>query len=360
LLDGAEPAGCSDARPDRAAFSADGAHLAFPARYEQGWAVVRDGVRGPVFPDFLLPVDELVMSADGRHVAYDDDDSERGSYVVFDGRRGRRYSNVYSLTLSPDGRRIGYVATRIDGQDAVVADTAELAAGNEVLAGPLFSPDGAHVAGVVRTGDACRAVLDGVAGPEYVEVRGPAFSGDGSRFGYLALARDTWRVIVDGEVKVQFPDGSAPGELVLDQSGAGITFSLENAGRWLVWHAGKPGPVHDRAVSSLRLSPDGAHVAYVVGDDDGAVVVVDSVEGPSFGRVFAESFRFSPDGRHHAYFADFDDDSGQSLCCVLDGELDGPYVSLVRGGPTFAADGALEFVGESDSRFRRVRLSPEK
>jgi hypothetical protein len=82
VLDGVLQKSCPDAKPKLAAFSSDGSHLAYPAYDDSGWAVVRDGKRGARFPDFILPVDELVTSEDGKHVAYDIDDYERGAQVV--------------------------------------------------------------------------------------------------------------------------------------------------------------------------------------------------------------------------------------------------------------------------------------
>jgi hypothetical protein len=359
VLDGILQKNCPDAKPTLAAFSADGNHLAYPAYSDSGWAVVRDGKRGAKFPDLILPVDELVMSPDGKHVAYDIDDYERGAQVVLDGKKGRTYDNVYSLVLSPDGKRLVYVAQRPDPKALVVIDTDEHAAGFQVLEGPFFSPDGKHVAYSYEAEGAQRVALDGIAGPGYQKVKGLAFSGDGSKLGYLASSQDTWKVIVGGEVRIKFTDGSVPGCLALDPTGASVAYSLENGGRWAVFQNGQPGPVQYHEVSNLQFCPDGSRTAYVVGDDEVAYVMVDTMEGRAFPEVLRETFRFSPDYRHYAYFARKSEDEAENLCVVLDNEATAGYRALVKGGPTFAADGAVEFLGSRENKLYRVRLVPK-
>jgi Tol biopolymer transport system component len=72
-------------------------------------------------------------------------DTGSGESVVVDGQRGEEYDKVQSLTFCPLGRRIAYVAYW--GTDRfVVVDGQEQEKFTAIGNGPLFSPDGKHVA----------------------------------------------------------------------------------------------------------------------------------------------------------------------------------------------------------------------
>jgi hypothetical protein len=86
----------------RPEFSGDGQHLAFVAKRDNKWLVVSDGNEGPPSEDEILPG---------------------------------------SLALSNDGKRMAYMRAR-QGDWIVVSGKTESKIYDEVLAGPVFSPDG--------------------------------------------------------------------------------------------------------------------------------------------------------------------------------------------------------------------------
>lgn len=54
---------------------------------------------------------------------------------------------------------------------------------------------------------------------------------------------------------------------------------------------------------TLRISPDGKHIAIVRTQSEGEVVVVDGIPGKQYASIVGDSLRFSPDGKHTTYVA---------------------------------------------------------
>ena len=189
----------------RPRFSHDGQHLAYAASARRRSFVVLDGIEGKAYAgeEAVHPL-SLTFGSDGSRLAYVV--GPAGEMVaVIDGVEGKLYEQVYdnSITFSPDGRRVGYVAKRFGiGNDAtrpaavVVLDDKEGRPHAGVVPGSIrFSGDGRRVAylaersgpdGAVRR---C-AVVDGVEGKAYDWVReAPVFSPDGRHYAYVAQRR---------------------------------------------------------------------------------------------------------------------------------------------------------------------------
>jgi WD40 repeat protein len=87
-------------------FSPDSRHFAYSARRGRKWLVVLDGVEQAHY-DF---VGQLLFSPDSQHLAYSAMEGEKW-FVVLDGaRHSESYPAIANLTVSADGRRLGYVA----------------------------------------------------------------------------------------------------------------------------------------------------------------------------------------------------------------------------------------------------------
>ncbi len=172
-----------------------------------------------------------------------------------------KYDWIMSGTpvLSPDKKRMGYVAMR-DGSTVAVVDGVEQKAYYDIGTPPLFSPDSKRVAYAAERENKSVIVVDGIEGKEYDQImQNPIFSPDSKRVAYLA-ERDGRQFAVMDEV---------------EQKGY-------------------------KRVTGLMFSPDGQRLAYVARRSDGKhVVVVDGDEGKGYERLMRP--KFSPDSKRMAY-----------------------------------------------------------
>ncbi len=241
--------------------------------------------------DSRLLKDSLVVSPNGRRVAYVARAGAR-AFVVVDGKEEKHYSAV--------GKEIPYVTA--EGPEVLHVGT------------PKFSPDSRRVAYVAREGKKWFVVVNGNEENPYDDVGGLTliFSPDSRRVAYAASVAGKQFVVVDGEKK-------------------------EKPYEW---------------IGALLFSPDSRRVAYRAGVGGRQVVVVDGKEevpydgvaqgeGPGF---FPGSWwvaidylylRFSPDSRRVAYEAIL----GARVLAVVDGKeekYNSEEYNGVREGPIFS------------------------
>jgi len=83
-------------------------------------------------------------------------------------------------------------------------------------------------------------------------------------------------------------------------------------------------------------------------------VVLDGREGPKYDGIVKGSLHFSPSGEHLAYAAT----KGDEWFVVLDGKEGPKYDGIIPNGPTFQADGTLEYLAFKYSVLFRIKHSP--
>jgi hypothetical protein len=175
--------------------SDDGLHVVFAKPDGQNWALVRDGE--------IVAKHEMcwdpVYSPDGEQLAYEAMmDGQR--VLVVEGNACHAWDNIekQSLTFSANGKRWAFVArdyynvidTRqvfhVDERYRVVVDGIDSPCYDEVRQGPLFSPDGKHLAYAARMRDKWFVVVDGEPGPvfEGIAKRSLSFSADSEHVAY--------------------------------------------------------------------------------------------------------------------------------------------------------------------------------
>ncbi len=170
----------------------------------------------------------LVVSPDSKRVAYV---AQRGVklLVVVDGEEGKEYDDIGEDTLifSPDSKRVAYRAQRGEKQ-LVVVDGVEGKEYDRVYT-PIFSPDSKRVAyGAIR-GEKQLVVVDGVEGKEYEGVDTPIFSPDSKRVAYGARQSKKWMVVVDGEEGKEYDGFLRGSKLVFDSPKLLHTLTLRGA-----------------------------------------------------------------------------------------------------------------------------------
>ncbi len=380
-------------------FSPDGQQLAYGARLGGKCLMVRDGKPDQAGDDVNRPT----FSPDGRHLAYVME-RDGQSRVVLDGVPGPACDIVCGqIYFSPDSRRIAYIVSH-GKETCLVVDQKELPDWPGPW-NPVFSPDSKHIAYTSIKGF---AVLDGRKGPEFPGNMcwGPVFSPDSSHFAYTLGKRtqEEWRerAFVDwqslplpnhgtgvwhtvfspdlkrwaciakmGDKERVVVDGK---ESPLLEGAYGLTFSSDNRRfaymaetitGWVMVVDGKQEAEIDLGPSHPYFSPNGQRLAYIAGRGPLWSMMVDGKPGPKFkgtrGHVGMLSYeqelsaltapKFSPDSSHVAYAALLGDKWG----VLFDNKpLAAKYEKIIFGGPSFRADGTLEFLGIRQGVLYRV------
>jgi len=264
--------------------SPEGKHYAFLATRGVRRMMVVNGIEGPPF--------ERILTRNGG--AYPPVMGPR-SVTYFGMRKGKLYRmeqawgkaappatvNLPLPSDAPTRRTPAKLAT----------DMTELGAvGGEIVPSPspVFSPDGKHVAHVVKTARGLRVIRDGKAEGEFDEIRSwPQFSKDGSRLVYTARKGDQWFAVVDGKVE---------------------------------------GPC---AAGQVDCSEDGRHVWYRTGAGDERYCVMDGRRSPAYSRLAIGPF-FTPDGS--SWYAVYTKANAKAIL-IVDGKAVGEYERIALMEP---------------------------
>lgn len=210
------------------------------------------------------------------------------------------------LTASPDGRHLAAIVRRgekmaliVDGKEVsshekinwysdmtltlgyLTAGTAETIA----IKVAVFSQDGRRLAFCASDGGKERVIVDGKEGPPFETVFPPNFSPDGRRFAYTARTKENKTA------------------LILDGSVSGI---------------------HEEIAEGPIFSPDSQHVAYRACRGKDYFVVLDGRRGKPYGHPGGRhSLTFSPDSKRLVYEAakgDWRDPTDKPRYFLVDGE----------------------------------------
>ncbi len=228
----------------------------------------------------------LIVSPDCRRLAYV---ARKGKtqVAVVDRKEQRGYDKIEngSLTFSPDGHRLAYVA-RESQKQLVIVDGKEQKHHDKIEKGSLtFSPDGQHLAYAARESKKQLVIMDGKEQTQYERIAGGSltFSPDGQHLAYVAQDSNKLFVIVDGQEEPQYEEEQ---EGSLDLVGVFLVFSPNSQRLAYEVHMEEPrdegsGPAHgfvvvdgkqgrqyDRGIKigSLAFSPDSRRVAYVAAE----------------------------------------------------------------------------------------------
>lgn len=293
-------------------FYGGGGQLGYVAKDEEGKKfVVYDGQEHPLR---FKEIKSLLVSQDGKHIAYvaeprsfrqvivvdgkaskeyGDSDSDyvkdslklgpvdgrfaygvkvrRTARAVIDGKEGKAYAGVGEFTFSPDGQSIAYWAAQ-EGKLHVVSNDKEGAAYDEVGT-PVYSPDGKSLAYGAGIGPRKFVVVNGQPQKAYASIGEPEFSPDSKRLAYLAeLSADGPSTLVDG---------------------------------------GKEGKHYEGIREKMYFNASGQHLAMVAFTGEHQLVVVDGVEGNLYDLVLTQG-----GGK-----VQFDDEESFHYLAVKKGEL---------------------------------------
>jgi hypothetical protein len=292
----------------------------------------------------------LTFSSDGRHVAYAA--RQQGAWhVVRDGRVGPAWDAVSEVVLSPVGDGLVYGAERA-GRRFVVRGERPTPAFDGLLSGTLrFSEDGSHLAYVAADAGTSKVVIDETVGPAVDGVGELQISRDGAHVAYAARLSGRGFVVFDGATSGPW---DAVAELVLGQRGRLAYIARSRGALWVASSrldaAGlvESGPY--QAASGLALSTDEQDVAWVsrLGEQD--VVVIDGQPAAErYASIVATSLVFRPKQREVAFVAG---DGGGRFRVRIGDTLGAPFEEIEGAAISFSADGRRAgYTGRRGSQF---------
>jgi hypothetical protein len=308
--------------------------------------VTREVSLGRVHPGELKGT--RTVSPDRRRVAFVAKVTG-GEAAYVDGVAGKTYPAVASdplseaglgspFTFSPDGRRVAYVAhlspasSRARGPRRVVVDGNEGTVFDYVWSGaPHFSKDGKRFAYTAERGGKRFAVVDGVESKPYDLVRTPAFSGDGSHAAFEAVRDGQTLFVVDGR---EFAADDAEGQAQFHVGTERAPHVVERDGkRFVVWRDKQSGPFDE--VSEYTLNTAGGRVTFVARRGGKEFAVVDGKESKPYDSV--RQLTVSPKGGRVLFAAR----EGEASLVVVDDVEGARYDSVdIEYDSPFSPDGA--------------------
>lgn len=244
------------------------------------------------------------------------------------------------ISFSGDGKHFAYIAARrnkqlfvIDGVEGPEYDEvgsplwdrsqAWLAAykwqGGGIEFGPVFSPDGGHVAYRARRADKWYMVVDGVESGPYEQITdqyNPVYGKDGAHIAYSARRGSQWLVVRDGVEGRPYDEVLFNG-LTFSDDGRHLAYAARLEDRWFVVEDGLERKEYDKISWRPSYSPEGDHIAYVARVGNKEFGVVDGVEGKAYDFVYL--FALGPQGTLKPYLAIDHWGSAQPYLVVTDG-----------------------------------------
>jgi hypothetical protein len=320
---------------EKSAFDGEGKIIYYWIKAGKGWSLVFDGKQGPEFDG---PV-KTSLSPDRKRTAYIGQ-RKNVPRVVVDGKEGPEYKHINNLSFSPDSKHVVYFATRA-GKVFLVIDGQETPA-FKAVSEYAYSLDGKRFAyGAKPEKGKWRMIIDNQEGPEFELILAlPVFSFDGKHVAYGIWEKDKRRIILDGQQIKEVPGRGGLRSAFLEH----FTFSPD--GQRLAYVVGDGGPAwsaarqHGEEYRALRR------------------VVVDGPEGKEYDVVAAKNLQFSPDSKHFAYEL-HDIGKGKSLV-VVNGREGKHYDDIVGWSLRFTSDGMVRYVAREGFKIFRVtqRVSP--
>lgn len=244
----------------------------------------------------------IVISDDGKHIAYVGEPSGFADAAVIGGKLGKTYDGFEdiikgSLGLSPDGSRGGY-AVKSSGKHYVFVDgrPGKMYAN---VSGPFFSPDSKHVSYHAVNGNKLLLVVNGKEGSSYDDLGVPVFSPDGKSLAcWVELGGRQW-MVVSGQKHKAYDSVGTPH---FSPDSQRLAYLAEAGGKRLLVENGKAGKPYDDLDGNLYFSPDSRHLAAVLGEDGKQFVVVNGSEGPRYDKIVTIAggkIHFGPEGLLH-------------------------------------------------------------
>ncbi len=252
------------------------------------------------------------------------DTASSSSTIEINGKIGKTYDQIDNLLVSPDGKRVAFVATK-NKKVFVVVDGVE-GKEYEFIKNLKFSPDSRHIAYCVGEGiyfyrdsqysgaDKAKTmfiVTDNIEGKKYegtyagantTESYNPSFSRDGKEITYTAIKNGNNIIVVNNKEFSEFTDQNY--SQFIDNSYNVVYFAQDNNKDFLVVAGEKKQPydyISSILGGAIYLGKDASQIAYEATDNKISSVVVNGVSYPITTGVL-QDFAFSGSGKYFAYY----------------------------------------------------------
>ena len=282
-------------------FSQEEDRLGYVGLSDSSAIPVVEDIGGPAFRPQGGNDLRMFLSKNGQHYICIAERPDGNRMLVLDGRsQTQTFYKISGVMIAPDNIRVASLVALDSKHEAVFLDQEQLGGVfDKIVTGPVFSPDGKHVAFAGMTGNGYALVVDGRAkqlatGHEIVEI---AFSPRGRLF-YLDFSQEApgpggraYRIVSAAEETKSEPYRQIYGVAFEPQTDdmllySGERFQNPNIGAvaqgssgHLVFR-GKDDPCEE--ASYPLFSPDGKHVIVAMRSQDGWSMFLDHQPIPGF------------------------------------------------------------------------------
>ncbi len=314
--------------------SPDSEHIAYVCKNAGKLFVSQDGKKGPSYD--TIQQGTPLFSLDSKQVIYV---ARKGAKwcVVVNNREYKAYDNVTIPVMSPDGKRMAYVARVKEGQDKsrvfVVLDNKEQKAYDLVISkNPntlIFSPDSAHFSYItlMQKEKKMLVVSDGIEGKRYEAVMASVYSPDSKHLAYGAMENKKAFIVKDN---VELERYEQIGIFSFSPDSNHMIYTIKQGTKWGLVYDGKKGALYDD-VGAPRFSNDSKHIAYIVMNNKKKKMLMDGKQvGSEYEEI--EFFNLSPDSKQLIFTAK----KGNKWFLVKDG-IEGPAYDIVSY-PAYSPD----------------------
>ena len=250
-----------------------------------------------------------VISRDSKRIAYYTTKGNK-TVVIVDGEEGLPYDYTSKLILSPDEKKIVYLAHNDDEKEFVVVINGKEEkkhngrAQDPLIVPPLFSPDSKKLAYVVtKYSDSFPHYRD------YLVVNGEE-KGPYDHVSEVLFSPDSSEVVYVAEREVE--GGGEPGSSTIlyenVPAGQPASYTL----KYFLFRNDQHSKGYNW-IHSPSFSPDGKSLAYIVREGNKYSVIVNDRKGKEYDNILTK-LKFSPDGKYVGYGARL----GNELWWVID------------------------------------------
>lgn len=315
-------------------FSPDSRRVAYVGRRGNKYVVVVDDKEG--MPSDIIG--GIRFSADNRRFAYAAANVNRGfgsqkavGRVTIDGVTGPSF----------EGAQVGSLLKAMATQstpEIITGYRAQFWSDTHGVTTPVFSPDASRVAyGARRDKDGAVVMLDGEVGPAFPSiVAGPVFSHDGTHIAFATADAGATTLVIDG---AKVGRGPAAGTDFITE----LTFAPDN--QRLAYIGVTGGNMYDQGFTVRARRR----------------VYVDGVAGSEYNVPYLGRLRFSADGKHAMYVVGGLTDGSRNVAFVVMNGREGKRYDGILGSPRLEKEGrAFTYLAQLDRKFYSVRSSIEE
>ncbi|MBI4832795.1 MAG: PD40 domain-containing protein [Candidatus Lindowbacteria bacterium] len=348
VIDGKEDSAYPSIERGSFIFSSNNKRYAYRCQAEGGWRVVVDGrlrkdrvLWGGYLSGMLAQgdADRPVFSPDSKRVAYKVTFAGFNTSAIHQPKKSFSFVDGDKLDgsfccFSPDGKQVAYVSEEENYQEALVIKKMFSKKGKSYTRGTInsvtFSPDSKRVAYAAYEGSESFVVLDDVEQKRHKGYTAPAM-----------VEGVIYATPVGQKDRATEPEdrGVVENSLTFSPDGKRFAYVISKGGRNVLVLDGAEAKTHNyqwysSVLSRPVFSSDSKHVAYPAYDQQANeyYVVLDGQASKKYRSIKYGSLMFSPDNKHLAYVVE--DDDGFVVVAGSEGTERGVYSKVIFDSPT--------------------------